>query len=179
MCQVLHCYTKECWEIYPKKTSCFMVVTIYLYAKFRHIKSWPLHCLHPILTVVLSHVLLKVHVPTVTARKGNHDVKVEGTQLILRSDFSCDPKPQMTAIRSEAYLARTESSSLFQLSNIFTEFVCPSPLKNGGITVTQPLHSFTATLVTAGNCWPKDRKSWTWPHPLAKVDRWIHPSPNE
>lgn len=31
--------------------------------RFRHIKNWPLHCLHPILTVVLSHVLLKVHVP--------------------------------------------------------------------------------------------------------------------
>ena len=73
MCQVLHCYTKECWKVSsPNKKSCFMAgddlsVCAKENVRFRHIKNWPLHCLHPILTVVLSHVLLKVHVPTVDA----------------------------------------------------------------------------------------------------------------
>lgn len=35
-------------------------------------------------------------------QKGNHDAKVEGTQLLLGSDLSCDPKPEMIATRSEA-----------------------------------------------------------------------------
>ena len=73
----------------PKKTCGFVISKTGRSIAF--IQSWRLY--FPMYCWKFMYLLMQ---------KGNHDAKVEGTQLLLGSDLSCDPKPEMIATRSEA-----------------------------------------------------------------------------